>query len=233
MSILVVCPGCHKSFQVGDQYAGKKGPCPNCKRILVVPQKSEEVKVHGAEAFASGGRTKEGKLATKPVGREEARVDPLVVGAVVGGSLAVLIAAWVAGAALASNLVFRVVGLLAVGPPLAVGAYTFLRNDELEPYRGVELWVRAAICGAAYAALWGAYAYLAWAIFSSPPELWQWLVVLPPLFVAGGMIAGACFDLEFGNGFFHYVFYFLVIVILRWVAGMGWLWAPTSPTGMP
>lgn len=233
MSILVVCPGCHKSFKVSDQFAGRKGPCPNCKQILVVPEKSEEVKVHGAEAFASGGRTKEGRLTTKPEARAATKLDPVVVASVVGGSLAVVLAAWIGGPALAENSIFRVIGLLAVGPPLALGGYTFLRNDELEPYRGIELWVRAALCGIAYTLLWGAYAYLRWAVFSAEPELWQWLVVLAPIFVAGGMTAGACFDLEFGNGFFHYVFYFLVVVVLRWVAGMGWLWAPTSMTGSP
>jgi hypothetical protein len=40
----------------------------------------------------------------------------------------------------------------------------------------------------------------------------------------------ACLDLEYGNGFFHYAFYLLVTVLLRWLAGMGWVWEiPSTP----
>ena len=38
------------------------------------------------------------------------------------------------------------IGLLLVSPPLAVAAYTFLRDDELEAYRGMQLYIRAAVC---------------------------------------------------------------------------------------
>ena len=67
MSIIVVCPGCRKSFKVSDKFAGKSGPCPNCKRTLEVPEKTQEVKVHAPEQFAGGGRSTTGKLVLKPV----------------------------------------------------------------------------------------------------------------------------------------------------------------------
>ena len=60
MSIIVVCPGCLKSFKVSDKFAGKKGPCPNCKRTLQVPTKEQEVQVHAPEAFAGGGKNASG-----------------------------------------------------------------------------------------------------------------------------------------------------------------------------
>jgi hypothetical protein len=37
-------------------------------------------------------------------------------------------------------------------------------------------------------------------------------------------VALACFDLDFGSGCFHYAFYLLAILLLRWCAGMGWVW---------
>ncbi|MEC8508925.1 MAG: MJ0042-type zinc finger domain-containing protein, partial [Planctomycetota bacterium] len=34
MSIRVTCPGCHARFNVSDQFAGKSGPCPKCKKTI-------------------------------------------------------------------------------------------------------------------------------------------------------------------------------------------------------
>ena len=31
------CPGCSKTFQVNDQFAGRKTKCPNCGAVLLVP----------------------------------------------------------------------------------------------------------------------------------------------------------------------------------------------------
>ena len=76
MSIIVVCTECRKSFKVGDKFAGKSGPCPNCKHTIRVPEKSEEVKVHVPEQFAGGGRSKTGKLITKPIVRTNAKFNP-------------------------------------------------------------------------------------------------------------------------------------------------------------
>ncbi|NLF08324.1 MAG: hypothetical protein GX594_10145, partial [Pirellulaceae bacterium] len=70
---------------------------------------------------------------------------------------------------------------------------------------------------------WGAFALLASRGLITG-ELWNWVLVLPPLVAAGGLAAMGAFDLEFGNGMFHYGFYLLVSLILRWVAGMTWIW---------
>jgi hypothetical protein len=49
------------------------------------------------------------------------------------------------------------------------------------------------------------------------------------LVAAGGMFALATLDLEIGDCLFHYSFYLLVTVVLRWVAGMKWVWDVTTP----
>lgn len=54
MAIDVICPGCHKRFQVSDQYAGQKGPCPGCKTIIEIPKLEDVVVVHERETTASG-----------------------------------------------------------------------------------------------------------------------------------------------------------------------------------
>ncbi len=41
-SILVVCPGCHKSFNVSGKSAGKSGACPNCGATINIPDQENE-----------------------------------------------------------------------------------------------------------------------------------------------------------------------------------------------
>jgi hypothetical protein len=228
MSIIVVCPGCLKSFKVSDKFAGKTGPCPNCKRTLQVPAKEEEVKVHAPEAFAGGGKTTSGKLVTKPIERVDAKLNPLTATVIAASVVIVLIITWVCGQrglGLFDNIIGSAVGLLLISPPLTVAAYEILRDDEFEPYRGKPLYLRATGCGLAYAALWGVFAILSPNIITG--EAWNWFFVLP--FVAIGALAPmGAFDLEFGDGIFHCGFYLVATLLLRWVAGMNWIWVVPS-----
>ena len=223
MSILAVCNKCRKSFKVSDKFAGQTGPCPNCKAPLKVPTKQEEVKVHAPTQFADGGRSVTGELLTKPIARKQTKLQPVVAVAIGGAAAGVLLVSWVAGGVIQSSVVIRTAGLMLISPPLVVAAYSFLRNDELQPYQGVELYVRATICGLVYVLLWGGYGYVAGAGFLTG-DLWEWLFVAPPFLVVGALAALASLDLDFGNGFFHYSFYVLVTVLLRAATGMGWIW---------
>ena len=231
MSILVVCPNCHKSFKVSDKFAGKSGPCPSCKNTIKVPEKTGEVKVHGAEEFSDGGRGRSGEMLTKPVAREETTFHPVVAAGIAAGVLLVLAISFIAGKVIAGSLVVRGVGLLLLSPALVMAAYTFLRNDELEPYRGLQLWIRALICGTVYTVLWGVFAYVSRVFLFPEPELWQWMFVIPPFVALGGVAPNLSLDLDYGNGALHYVFYVLLTVLLAWVAGMGWVWQG-PPTGV-
>jgi len=42
MLIKFTCPHCQVALSVGADFAGKKGACPNCKKELTIPEKSEE-----------------------------------------------------------------------------------------------------------------------------------------------------------------------------------------------
>jgi len=238
MSILVVCRKCRKSFKVSDKFAGQKGPCPNCKATLQIPKKEDEVKIHGGEEFTDGGRSIDGELLTKPIARKDTKLQPVVAVAIGGAVLVTLIVAWAGGSAGLfvrqtgeTNLIVCTIALLLITPPLVLAAYTFLRDaDELEPYRGTALYVRSGICAAAYVILWAILLYVS-STGLLTGEIWEWLFVAPPLLAVGALVALSCFDLEFGNAFFHYAFYLLVVLILRWIAGMPWIWeiAETVP----
>jgi hypothetical protein len=113
-----------------------------------------------------------------------------------------------------------------------VAAYTFLRDDEREPYRGTELWTRGAICGTVYAILWGLFAYASGPGGIVTGELWEWMFVGPAMLAIGGLVPTVALDLDYGSGFFHYAFYVLVTLALRAVAGMPWIWESAS-RGLP
>jgi hypothetical protein len=232
MPILVTCPGCKKSFNVDDKFAGKTGPCPHCKTKITVPQKQPEVTVHAPAEFSGGGKSTTGKMLLKPIARQEARITPLRIAAIAGGALAAI--AYAAAIRMMAGepgsmkqIVLCGAGLLAIAPVLAVAAYLVLRDVELEPYRGKELYIRAGICGMVYALLWGVFAYVRGVLFKDTPiELFMWLFIAPPFFVVGGMAGKFSFDLETANGFFHYAFYVAVTILLGLIAGVSsGIWA--------
>lgn len=225
MPIRVTCPGCHKRFHVSEKFAGKSGPCPNCKAVIRVPTEDEEVKVETPTEFVRGGRAVTGELLTKPIARKEAKITPVMAVAVGGAVLVVFLATWALGKAgfFENSLLISGAGLLLASPPLVVAGYSFLRDPEdLEPLHGMGLYIRSGICSVVYVGLWAVFGYVA--DYALTGELWNWLYVAPPFFVVGALAALACLDLDFGSGFFHYCFYLSVTVLLRWLAGLGWVW---------
>lgn len=226
MAIQVICPGCHKRFKVGDEFAGRTGPCPNCKHPIQIPGKGQEVKVHAPEQFERGGRSVSGKLVLKPISYRQMKTDPVVLAIVVGIVVAMMATAWLAGGLFQESLLLRAVALAVISPLIVYGGYFFLRDDEWEPHYGTGLWIRSLICGTAFAVLWGVFAYVAGSALTG--EVWMWLVVAAPIFAMGSISATVSLDLEMANGFFLYSFYVLFTVFLRWLAGMGWIWSLTA-----
>jgi hypothetical protein len=111
-------------------------------------------------------------------------------------------------------------GAALLGPLLAFAAYTFLRDDELEPYRGTEVLLRALACGLEYAAIWGGYCFVFAYLNPKPPSGWQpsWPVmaaVVPIMVAIGAVAAQASFELELTTGAFHYAVYLVTTLILR------------------
>lgn len=224
MAIIVVCTKCRKSFQVSDQFAGKAGPCPNCKNIIRVPKLDEQVQVHVPEEFGDSGRDQKGRLIGKPLERATTQINPVVATTIGAVSLVTLFIAWVGGRmGLFQGFKISAVALLLISPPLVIAAYSILRDDELEPYRGKSLCVRSMICALAYAGLWGVFTLLAVRGMITG-DLWVWFFAIPPFVFVGGMIAVATLDLGLGDGVFHCGFYVLATVILRWIAGIPWFW---------
>jgi hypothetical protein len=231
MPIPVVCPGCKVRFNVSDKFAGKKGPCPKCKVIIQIPAvPKEEIKIHAPQEFAGGGTDKTGRPVLKPLARQEAKFNLKVVGAIAGGTAAVLLMC-LALRGVEDKTPLVVIGLALISPPLAVAGYSVLRDQELGSYRGRELWVRAAICGAVYALLWGLYAAVPATVLTG--EAYEWLFVAPLVIAIGAGAAFSTFDLDFGSAALHYCFFLLVTLLLREAIGMDRIWATAASIPRP
>ncbi len=226
MPIPVVCPGCKIRFNVSDKFAGKKGPCPKCKTIILIPAPAkDEIKIHAPQEFAAGGLDKKGRPALKPIARQETKVDPKLVAAIVGGMAVVLLLCLVLRG-VEDKTPLIAIGLALIAPPLAVGGYSVLRDQELEAYRGRELWVRATICGAVYALLWALYIPLQISGLTGDP--YQWLFVAPVFIGVGAGAAFSTFDLDFGSGALHYCFFLLVTLLLRSAIALPPIWTSAA-----
>ena len=221
MPITIVCPGCKKRFSVNEKFAGKKGPCPKCKTVIEIPTVvDEEVVIHAPEA--AGPKDSKGRSILKPILREETTVSTL--GAVAFGVVIVVVLGIAFGLRVYDGeipMYIKVLGAMSLAPPLVVGGYAFLRDAELEPYRGKELWIRVLACSAVYAILWGIFAYIPFALGMTegftPTQL---AIVTVPFVLVGAFGAFASFDLEYLNGIMHYGLYLVVTVLMRVVAGL-------------
>jgi hypothetical protein len=224
MAISVVCPGCKARFSVSDQFAGRTGPCPKCKKPITIPALAvKAVTIHEPEApVASSGVT--GRAPTAPIRRIETRIPALSFVLVGVGALACLPMAYGFG---------NMFGPLAEAPP-AIGAlllfcgfviavpcvmlgYAAVRNRELEPYRGTPLLQRTLACAAVYALLWAAKGILP---ADATAEMWQWIFLGPLFLGAGTVTALASLDLDPGSALAHYSLYAMFTALLRWLAGL-------------
>jgi len=234
MAIDVTCPSCHTRFQVSEKFAGKSGPCPKCKATIKVPDKSQEVVIHAPEV--SGPKDSKGQAVLKPLSRVEVRLQMPQIAAIVGSVLVVLIVAIVLRLQFKNGAIpplITILGSVLLGPPLAFAGYTFLRDDELEPYRGTEVLLRSLACGLVYAAIWGAYWMVFAYLYPKPPSGWQpsWQVmcaVVPIMIAIGAVAAQASFELELTTGALHYALYLSATVVLRFIMGMDPHWNVVS-----
>jgi len=222
MAIHVICPGCHARFKVSDQYAGRNGPCPKCKAEIRIPTKKEEVVIKGPEQF-EGAKGTSGQLVLKPIERTETKFSVIWTIVIVAASALVFATAVSIRLANTGDQVppgILALGALVLAPPLVLGGYTFLRDGELAPYRGMNLVLRTGICSLIYALTWGGYSLVIAFLLDGPPDIWNLTFLVPPFLLIGATTSFASLDLEPMNAFFHYALYLIVTVLLRLAVGM-------------
>lgn len=223
MPIPVTCPSCHTRFNVGDQHAGKTGPCPKCKKPIQIPELGDEVVIHAPELEA-GAKNAAGKNVLKPIKRKETKFSLNITVATVGLVLLSIAIAWLMGRSDLGENQFWVLagGAVLLGPMLAYAGYTFLRDDELGVFDTGSAVVRSIACGLVYALLWGVYIFLGSQLFGDEAfdqglEMIQILGLGAVSMGIGTFAAFVSFDFEPITGFFHYMLYLLVTIGLRFV----------------
>ncbi len=222
MPIQVTCPGCMQRFAVSDKYAGKKGPCPKCKKEIVIPEKQEEVVIHAPEV--SGPKDSKGVSVLKPIARSEFKVGKLTWILFAVGLLIVLgVAIGVRMSDSPAPTPLLAFGAILLAPPIVMAGYTFLRDDGLAGYEGQEYWIRVAICSAAFAATWLIYFGLSWYFEHrtlaeiSTTEMIIYTVVMIGLGLAASLLT---FELEAPQSALHYLAYFVITFALCLVMGV-------------
>jgi hypothetical protein len=189
-----------------------------------VPAKSEEVVIHAPDDF--GPKDSKGRGVLKPMERQETATSPVVIAGIAAAVLATVVVAFVVGRMYANSPTGVPAWLLGfgaalLGPPIAVGAYGLMRDAELEPYRGLALWIRGLVCGLIYAALWGVFALVQTQLLDGQVEVFHLVFIAPVLIIAGGVAGMASLELDFSSGAIHYGIYLLLTCLLRLVMGIG------------
>lgn len=213
---------------MGDEHAGKSGACPKCKGPIEIPKTEDEVVIHAPEMEA-GAVDSKGRSVLKPLKRKEAKLQLNTTLIVVGACLLSVAVAFLAGRSELSDDAqwwTLAVGAALLGPPLAYAGYSFLRDDELDAYRGLDVVLRSVGCGLAFAVTWGLYVYLASQIFGDDAFREDGLsfVQMGGLLIGmtgiGALASLVAFDLDFVTGALNFALYLGVCIILRLVMGL-------------
>lgn len=232
MAINVVCPGCMKRFQVSDRFAGLKGPCPNCNTVINIPK--AKVKIHGADDFEQGGRSAEGKLILKPIDRIDMDFNPFHAGLIALVVFAVfLVAVFLGTLSLSMGTLdwIGAVGLFFVAFPLSLFGYLLLRDREaLFVLTGFDLHKQVGVCAVAYAVLWILFESVAWYLRANEYIIWIYFAAFAFLSM---LAAHVVLDMNLGNALLHYLVFFVPVLLLRGVIGLGWLWNVTTEVLRP
>lgn len=226
MAITVVCPGCLKRFSVAEKFAGKQGPCPNCKKTISIPKAEDAVVIHAPDEM--GPKDAKGRSVLKTTKTKDSKFSlPLTIGVSVVSLVAVIGAVLVRMGTIAASEVVLGAGAIVLGPLLAWAGYGFLRDSELEPYRGQALYIRSAACGLGFAAGWGLYALAGYLLGGTWPigslEIYQMLIAAAVAVGIGAFASYVSLDIDPAVGGIHFSLYFLVTALLRVVMALPFL----------
>ena len=222
MPIQVTCPGCLKRFTVNDKFAGKSGPCPSCRKVIKIPDKSEEVVIHAPEQ--SGPKDSTGRSVLKPLRRKEVKLSvPVMLAAGISTFIVFGLALGIRLTGQAPPFALLVSGAMLLAPPLVLVGYWFLRDDELDGYVGRELIIRCGICAAAFAGCWLIFAfvpmYLSGEKSAAEVPGSYMLFTLPIMVIIGTFVSVGTLELEFVQGALHYLLYLAITLILALTMG--------------
>lgn len=233
MAIRVICSGCMTSFEVGDQFAGQKGPCPKCGHIIEIPK--VQVVVHAPDEVVQDGKTTRVGKETRPI--EQKRFEFSTQGLLLSllGILLVFGAAF--GVGLAKSAVLSgIVGAIAVfgiAFPIARFGYMLIRDaDDLEKLDGSELTQKSLFTALVFGGSW--IVFELFVAFLGSQGLTAALLLIP-VAVVGSFGALIFFDCNFGKALLVYAVFAACAIFGRGLLFQpnGWIWEARPNAAAP
>lgn len=249
MAIRVICPGCMKTFEVDDRFAGQKGPCPNCGHIIEIPK--EQLIIHAPDDITDGKKTRKNLAGhdARPILQERFTFTGKQVVLGVVGAVAMFLISYGVGL-IHNGWVSLIAGLalaLVAGYPIANVGYMVLRDpNDLDktmfeyPY---ERHMHALYTALVFAGSWAVFEGFVHYLGSSGLFACLYLV---PIALIGSFGAVIFFDMNFGSALLMYLVFLFAAVIGRGLiitdgwSPNGWIWnanrrsvavAPKNPAG--
>ena len=233
MAIRVICSGCMTSFEVGDQFAGKKGPCPKCGHIIEIPK--VQVVVHAPDEVVQDGKTTRVGKETRPI--EQKRFEFSTQGLLLGllGILLVFGAAFGVGLAKSAVLsgIVGAVAVFGIAFPIARFGYMMIRDaDDLEKLDGNELTQKSLFAALVFGGSW--IVFELFVAFLGSQGLTATLLLIP-VAIVGSFGALIFFDCNFGKAFLVYAIFAVCAIFGRGLLFQpnGWIWEARPHVSAP
>ena len=217
MSIRVTCNKCHTRFNVSEKFAGKEGPCPKCKTKIRVPMPTDEIRIEAPKT--KGPTDTEGRAIVNPILRKDTVLSSVQIALLIAGIVAFLAVAFgmrFAGLEENASIWWVLLGLGAflLAVPLSFVTYHIIRDNDLQPFSGFDLWRRIAICSLVFAVTWVALPAAAYA-FGGQYFIGSWALASVAMFAAGAVASMGSFEFDWLLGVVHYGLYFAVAIVGR------------------
>lgn len=220
MPIHVICPGCHKRFDVSDQFAGQKGPCPGCQTEIQIPRLEDQVQIHEPELAPT---QKAANVSLKPIRRGTEGLNKkhwIIVGLVVaiGFALAMMIRFNPPADGEPVSWILLLTASLILGPPICLSGYAILREHEAAAYPPKQAILRSLFCGLVYSLMWRLFALIpGWMSVADSNIMLGVIGVAIVLFSA--LAAIAFYDFEYLIAICHVVLFGAIIALFCTLAG--------------
>ena len=233
MAIRVICPGCMTSFEVGDQFAGQKGPCPKCGHIIEIPK--VQVVVHAPDEVVQDGKTTRVGKETRPI--EQNRFEFSTQGLLLSllGILLVFGAAFGVGLAKSAVLsgIVGAVAVFGIAFPIARFGYMLIRDaDDLEKLDGSELTQKSLFTALVFGGSW--LVFELFVAFLGSQGLTAALLLIP-VAIVGSFGALIFFDCNFGKALLVYAVFAACAIFGRGLLFQpnGWIWEARPNAAAP
>ncbi|MBA62551.1 MAG: hypothetical protein CMJ76_09325 [Planctomycetaceae bacterium] len=221
MAIDVICTGCHKRFQVSEQFAGQKGPCPGCKTMIEIPNLEDIVVVHERETTKTGAPAR-----IDSIKRQKTTVNKsefiLAVAAFSMGLIVALITRFTLSEANQHPGMLLAISagcLLGIGTSLL--GYIVLRGQDTEIRNDRKTIIKGCLVGVLYTFFWRLQELITSGVLTPDGNiiLPGVIILVITLVVIASFVPMAVFEFEYTQGLVHVILFISALAIYSLILG--------------